>query len=114
MGKASRNMSRRNRSSGLVPRILKWTVGLGIVALIVYGLSQSSGVAYSDKDIAVVDFSGLTSDEKRTALQEANRARCPCGCGMTLAQCVSTDSTCPIRDTNVQKIRTMVRAADAP
>jgi hypothetical protein len=30
---------------------------------------------------------------------------------MTLAQCVATDSTCPIRDSNVARIRTMVTEA---
>ena len=30
---------------------------------------------------------------------------------MTLAQCVATDSTCPIRETNVDKIKNMVEEA---
>jgi len=30
---------------------------------------------------------------------------------MTLAQCVATDSTCPIRDSNVDKIRHLVDQA---
>jgi hypothetical protein len=30
---------------------------------------------------------------------------------MTLAQCVATDSTCPIRETNVDTIRKMVGEA---
>jgi hypothetical protein len=32
---------------------------------------------------------------------------------MTLAQCVSTDSTCPVREGNIDRIRTMVRDAEA-
>jgi hypothetical protein len=84
------------------------------VALLVWGISRSAGVAYTDSDIAVVSFSALTSSERRSALQAANRARCPCGCGMTLAQCVSTDMTCPLRERNIQSIRTMVREADEP
>ena len=82
------------------------------VAVLVWGISRTSGVVYTDNDIAVVSFSALTSSEKRSALQAANRARCSCGCGMTLAQCVSTDMTCPLREQNVQSIRTMVREAD--
>lgn len=95
-------------------RILTWLgVAAGLV-LLVWGISQTSGVAYTDRDIAVVSFSALTPSEKRSALQAANRERCPCGCGMTLAQCVSTDMTCPLRERNIQSIRTMVREADLP
>lgn len=105
---------RRRKSSSAVVRLLKWSVAIAVVALIGYGLSQSSGVAYTDRDIAVVSFADLTADEKQTALEEANRARCTCGCGMNLAQCVSTDMTCPLRDGNIQRIRGMVQAADRP
>jgi hypothetical protein len=87
---------------------------LGAVGLIVYGITQFSGVAYDENAIRVVDFSGLTAGEKRSALQAANGASCNCGCGLTLAQCVATDSTCPIRETNIEKIKTMVRAAKKP
>jgi hypothetical protein len=30
---------------------------------------------------------------------------------VTLAQCVATDSTCPVRDGNIDRIRTMVKDA---
>ena len=53
----------------------------------------------------------MAASEKRTALEAANSARCTCGCGMTLAQCVSTDSTCPVREGNIGRIRTMVQQA---
>ena len=76
-----------------------------------YGLSQMSNIAYGDAEIEVVDFSGLDAKQKRGALEAANAARCNCGCGMTLAQCVATDSTCPIRQDNVDKIRKMVNDA---
>ena len=74
------------------------------VALLVWGISRSlrRGL-HKDKDIAVVSFSALTSSERRSALEAANRERCICGCGMTLARCVSTDMTCPLRDQNIQK-----------
>jgi len=86
----------------------------GVLALIVYGVSQMSNIAYDDEDIAVVDFSNLDSTEKRTALEAANSARCTCGCGMTLAQCVATDSTCPVRTGNIDRIKAMVARADTP
>jgi hypothetical protein len=94
--------------------MLTWIVGVGAIALVVYGVSQMSGIAYSDKDLAVVDFSNLSSKEKRTALEAANAARCTCGCGMTLAQCVATDSTCPLRTGNIDRIKGMVAQADTP
>jgi hypothetical protein len=103
--------ARRRRQEAIV-RVLKWTASLAVIGLILFGLSRMSGVAYDEDDIAVVSFSGLTDGEKRTALESANRAPCTCGCGMTLARCVSTDMTCPVRDKNIQTIRTMVVDAD--
>jgi hypothetical protein len=97
-----------------MPRIVTWIAVAGVVALVGYAALQMSGVAYGEREIAVVDFSALTSSEKRTALQEANRARCPCPCRMSLAQCVATDSTCPLREENIRKIRTMAQRADQP
>ena len=55
-----------------------------------------------------MDFSDLSRSQKRAALRAANEARCPCGCGMNLAQCVSVDTTCPLRTENIDKIRVMV------
>jgi hypothetical protein len=79
-----------------------------VAVALVYGMSQLSGVPFDENDIAVVDFSQLDASQKREALRAANGARCPCGCGMTLAQCVSIDSTCPLRTENIGKIRAMV------
>jgi hypothetical protein len=93
---------------------LKWTVAIGAIALVVYGMTQMSSVAYTDRDLGVVNFSDLTGREKQTALEAANRARCTCGCGMTLAQCVATDSTCPLREGNIDRIRRMVDEAREP
>ena len=99
------------RAAARRSRIVRWIGGLSVLALVGYGLSQMSNIAYGEQDLAVVDFSDLTSKEKRTALEAANRARCTCGCGMTLAQCVATDATCPVRESNIGRIRTMAREA---
>ena len=96
-----------------VPAAVKWIAAAAVFALLVYGVLNMSGVPYDERAIQVVDFSGLTASQKRTALQAANRSRCPCGCAMNTAQCVATDSTCPLRNDNIQKIRTMVRDAAA-
>ena len=87
-------------------------MGLSVLVVIGYGLSQMSNIAYDEDDIVVVNFSDLASKEKRTALEAANTARCTCGCGMTLAQCVATDSTCPLRESNIGQIRRMVQQAE--
>jgi hypothetical protein len=92
-------------------KAIKWIAVLGTVALVAYGATQLSGVAYNEDAIKVVDFSELKPAEKRSALQAANNARCSCGCGLTLAQCVATDSTCPIRESNIDRIKAMVRDA---
>ena len=114
MKQASGRKAGRRKPRRSISGILTWIGVVAGVALIVWGISRTAGVAYTDRDIAVVSFSALTSSERRSALQAANRERCPCGCGMTLARCVSTDMTCPLRDQNIQKIRTMVREADQP
>ena len=95
-------------------RLLKWLAVVGVLGLAAYGVSQMSSIAYTEKDIRVVDFSSLDSRQKKTALVAANEARCTCGCGMTLAQCVATDSTCPLRDGNIVRIQAMVEKASAP
>jgi hypothetical protein len=106
--RAKRQAARRSS------RLVTWTVAIGAVALAGYGISQMSSIAYSDKDLTVIDFSNLGSKEKRTALEAANSAHCTCGCGMTLAQCVATDSTCPLRTGNIDRIKGMVAQAHTP
>jgi hypothetical protein len=106
---APRKAARSSRS-----RLITWIAAAAIVGAVVFGLSQVSNVAYTDKDIGVVDFSSLDARQKRSALEAANQARCNCGCGMTLAQCVATDSTCPVRDANIDRIKVMVREAARP
>ena len=92
-------------------KLVKWLVIAAVVGGIGYGISQMSTIAYGEAEIKVVDFSGLDAAQKRSALEAANAARCTCGCGMTLAQCVATDSTCPIRETNIDKIKNLVNDA---
>ena len=101
-----RPRQRRGRSA-----LLKWIVAAAVLVAVGYGISQMSLLAYGESDIKVIDFSGLEAKQKRAALEAANAARCTCGCGMTLAQCVATDSTCPVRDDNIAQIRRIVDEA---
>jgi hypothetical protein len=102
---------RRRKFGRQSRKLLVWVGAFAAIALVVYGLSYGVGVAYDDEDIRAVNFSGLNASQKNVALRAANAARCTCGCGMTLAKCVSTDSTCPIRTENIARIKGMV--ADA-
>ena len=113
MKRTAREEERRRRQKGspLYLKAIKWVVGLSLTAGAVYFISQSAGVPYDDKAIAVVNFSDLSAKGRKVALKEANAARCSCGCGLGLAECVSTDKTCPIREGNVERIKTMVRNA---
>ena len=104
----------RPRKAAGRSKLVKWLVIAAVVGGIGYGISQMSTIAYGEAEIKVIDFSGLDATQKRRALEEANAARCTCGCGMTLAQCVATDSTCPIRESNIDRIKTMVREANRP
>jgi hypothetical protein len=106
--------SAKRRASRRSSKLLTWIVVAGVLALVVYGVSQMSSIAYTDKDLPMIDFSDLNSKEKRTALEAANSARCTCGCGLTLAQCVATDSTCPLRDGNITRIKGLVAQAHTP
>ncbi len=114
MKKTSKQRNRRRAPTSGYLKAVKWVVAVGVVAVIVYAATQLSGVAYNEDAIKVVDFSALGPAEKRSALQAANNARCSCGCGLGLAQCVATDSTCPIRESNIDRIKTMVREARQP
>jgi hypothetical protein len=104
----------RRKPATPVARILTWTAIVAAVFVIGYCASEMSGVAYGESALGVIDFSSLPPAAKRSALKAANAARCTCGCGMTLAQCVATDSTCPVREPNIQRIKTMVHEADRP
>jgi hypothetical protein len=108
-----RDQERRRRKKGapLYLKGIKWTIGLALAAGVVYAVSQYSGVPYDERAIGVVNFSDLSPKGRRTALKAANDARCSCGCGLGLAECVSTDKTCPIREGNIERIRAMVRNA---
>lgn len=110
MAKAQRKAVTRKRKGGLNSAV-KWIAGIALVAAAAYGVTQMSGVAFDEDDIKVVNFQGLTETQKQRALQEANVARCTCGCGLGLAQCVSTDLTCPIRESNIERIKGMVKTA---
>ena len=101
----------RRRAARRSSRLLRWTVAIGVLALIVYGVSQMSRVAYGERQLAMIDFSDLSAAQKQAVLEEANEARCTCGCGMTLAQCVATDPTCPMRTDHIDRIRAMVAQA---
>jgi hypothetical protein len=106
------NKARRRRAKAApFYKAVKWTIGLALAAGVVYAVIQSAGVPYDERAIGVVNFSDLSSKGKRAALKEANSARCSCSCGLGLAECVSTDKGCPIRESNIERIRTMVRDA---
>jgi hypothetical protein len=102
---------RRKKAAPFYLKGLKWIVALALVAGVGYLVSQSSDVPFNERAIGVVNFSDLSPKGRKAALKAANDARCSCGCGLGLAECVSTDKTCPIRESNIERIRGMVRDA---
>ncbi len=108
-------------------KILIWIGGVALAVLLGYAVTQvgpgsGSGASlgmggmqrtgyYTDRDLREVDFSALTEEQKQEVLDHANGGRCTCGCGMGLAQCVATDSTCPLRNSNIERIRSLKVAA---
>jgi hypothetical protein len=106
-----RESRRRKQAAPFYLKAIKWTIGVALVAGLGYLVSQSSDVPYNERAIGVVNFSDLSPKGRKAALKAANDARCSCGCGLGLAECVSTDKTCPIRESNLERIRAMVRDA---
>ena len=96
-----KHLGSRRRAARRSSRLLTWTVAIGAVAL----------VAYGERQLTMIDFTDLSPAQKQAALEEANEARCTCGCGMTLAQCIVTDPTCPMRTDHIDRIRGMVARA---
>ena len=47
-------------------------------------------------DLPGVDFTGLTPEQKKTALHRLNAEGCTCGCKLTLAECRINDTSCPV------------------
>ena len=113
MGKPPKKQVKPKKAARTTRKLVKWAVGLAVVEAIVYGIFQTSGFPFDAEDLAIVDFTVLNASEQRTALRAANGARCACGCGMTLAQCVATDMSCPVRDRNIDRLKTIVHEAKA-
>jgi hypothetical protein len=113
LGKTSRKQVKPRKATRTARKLTKWAVGLAVFALIGYGILQMSGFPFGVDDLAIVDFTVLNASEQRTALRAANGARCSCGCAMTLAQCVATDMSCPVRDRNIDRLKTIVQEARA-
>ena len=107
-------------------KVLIWIGGVALAVLLGYAVTQvgpGSGSSaslgtgggtqrtgyFTDRDLREVDFSALTEEQKKEVLDHANEGRCTCGCGMGLAQCVATDSTCPLRNSNIERIRSLVQ-----
>jgi hypothetical protein len=109
--KPTKKFVKQRQAARTAKKVLKWTIGLAVVAAIVYAFSQTSGFPFDADDLTMVDFTVLSAAEQRTALRTANGARCTCGCGMTLAQCVATDATCPVRERNIERVKTIVQEA---
>ena len=96
-----------------MPGTLGWALAAVVVGLAGFGLTQMSSVAFDEDDIKVVNFQGLSSKQRQTALEAANEARCSCGCGLGLAQCVSPTRTVPFAKATSTGSKGMVRTAMA-
>jgi hypothetical protein len=109
--KANAGRGARARAMKRVKSAAIWLLVLAGIGGVIYALANTSAIVYGERQLAVIDFTSLNEDQKHATLVEANGRRCTCGCGMTLAQCVSTDMTCPIRTDNITTIRAMVQKA---
>ncbi len=113
-------MSNRNRSPKNNPDkasiVRLWFLGLFIGGLLAYHGYQT----YWDLKINKTewktgfhaDFPGLPSDmrgeERDWIINKANDENCSCDCGFTLASCLKSDLTCPIRSQNLDRVKNMI------
>lgn len=61
-----------------------------------------------------VDFTGLTPEQKKTALHRLNAEACNCGCGLTLSECRINDDTCPVSKQLAADVVKQVRTGTSP
>jgi thiol-disulfide isomerase/thioredoxin len=61
-----------------------------------------------------VDFTGLTPDQKKSALKRMNSDKCDCGCRLTLAQCRMNDTSCRVSRKLAASIVTQIASANTP
>ncbi|MBI2248206.1 MAG: SEC-C domain-containing protein [Armatimonadetes bacterium] len=73
------------------------------------GAGTIGGTGYASID--GVDMSALSDAQRGVVMSTANAERCPCGCRMTLAQCINTDRACPLRAGHFQRARQLVAQA---
>jgi len=64
-------------------------------------------------DLPDVDFSGLTAEQKKTALRRMNAEGCTCGCKLTIAECRINDTSCPVSKGLAEQIVKDVAAGTA-
>jgi len=65
-----------------------------------------NGSGYASID--AVDMSSLSEAQRVNVMRTANTQRCTCGCNMTLARCINTDTTCPLRGKNLKWAKQLV------
>ena len=108
----------------LLKRRKKFQFVIGLVILLaVFGVEKKFQVfsLFGDKlsgigstnyaSISGLDVSALNDKQRNWLMKKTNRVRCMCGCGMTLAQCINTDMTCPVRNRNIQQAKKLTSEA---
>ena len=53
----------------------------------------------------------LSSSQRTRIVQTANKEKCPCGCGYTLAACLKSDEQCPVREKNLARVADLIRGS---
>ena len=101
-------LKRRNKAKlgiGLVILLAVFGVEIKFQVFSSFGNQLSSFGSTSYASISGLDVSALNDKQHNWLMKKTNRIRCTCGCGMTLAQCINTDMTCPVRNRNIQQAK---------
>jgi hypothetical protein len=53
----------------------------------------------------------LTVSQREWVVETANKEKCSCGCGYTLAACIRTDDACPWRSKNLDHVKELIGMA---
>ncbi len=94
-------------------------IGAGLIGILYFTINPvyQSIKEESLKTKFYEDFPGmdtaasLPNDKRKQVINKANQERCSCDCGYTLASCLKVDLNCPLRESNLTKVKEMLRDA---
>jgi hypothetical protein len=70
--------------------------------------SESIKTRFQDTFPGLDQTGALSAARRKWVVQTANKEKCSCGCGYTLAACLKGDGQCPVRDKNIARVKELI------